>query len=217
MDQLLHAREHLLLVRQDDLAVTHVDRAAGQCGEALLEQAHALAHLLHADEVTVVTVTRLAVRHVKVEPVVHEIRVHLAKVVLHAAPAQIRASQAEIDRLLPADHADVAGAIHKNLVPCEQLVRLADGHADFLGELGQFLRPAIRQITRQPADARVGRRETRAGQRLNQVVDFFALGKRVQEHRHRADIHGKRPDAEKMRRDAGQFAADHADVLAALR
>ena len=217
MDQLLHAGEHLLFVRQNNLAIVHADRAAGQLGQALVEQAHALSHLLHPHEVAVITVSHLAVRHIKVELIINEVRMRLAQVVLDVAAAQVRACQAKIYRFLPTDHADVLCSIDKNLVASQQLVRLANGRADFLGELGQFVRPTRRQITRQPANARVCRREPRPGQSLNQVVYFFALGERVQEHRQRSNVHRKRPEAKQMRRDAGQLAANHPDVLAAFR
>ena len=54
------------------------------------------------------------------------------------------------------------------------------------------------------ADAGVAGGEARAGEQLEQVVDFFALGEGVEEDGHRADIHGESADAEQVRGDAGQ-------------
>ncbi len=52
---------------------------------------------------------------------------------------------------------------------------------------------------------------------LDQVVDFLALGEDVEEDGHRAGVHGERAHAEEVRGDAGEFAADDADDLAARR
>ena len=75
----------------------------------------------------------------------------------------------------------------------------------------------FRQIANLTADARVGSGETRAGQKLEEIIEFLALGEGVEKDRHRAEIERHRAQAEQMGRDARHFAADHADRLATRR
>ena len=76
---------------------------------------------------------------------------------------------------------------------------------------------AFRQIADLSAHARIGSREPRAGQELEKIVKFFALGERVEKNRHRAEIERHRAQAEQMRGDPRRFAADHANGFAARR
>ena len=55
---------------------------------------------------------------------------------------------------------------------------------------------AFRQIANLAADARVGSGETRAGQQLEKIIEFLALGEGVEKHRHRAEIERHRAEAE---------------------
>ncbi len=105
----------------------------------------------------------------------------------------------------------------KILFPGQQLVELVDLALELLDEALALVGPAGRQVADLAADAGVAGGEARAGQRLDQVVDFFALGEDVEEDGHRAGVHGQRAHAEQVRRDAGQLAADDADDLAARR
>ncbi len=99
----------------------------------------------------------------------------------------------------------------------EQRVDLVDDGHDFVEELLQPGDEGRRQVARLAADAGVAGGEARAGELLAQVVDLFALGEGVEEDGHRAHIHGEAADAEQVRGDARQLAADHADGLAARR
>ena len=182
-----------------------------------MHDAHALAHLFHADEITIIAVAHRADRDVELQIRVAKIRRGLAQVVLHAAGAQVRTAQAVINRHLLRDDADIARAIHPDAVAREERFRLVDVHDDFVEELPDLIHPARRQIARHAADARVAGGETRTRQRLEQIVELLALRERVHEHGQRADIHREAAHAEQMRRDTGQFAADDADVLAARR
>ena len=49
----------------------------------------------------------------------------------------------------------------------------------------------LRQIARLTADSRVAGGETRAGEKLEEVIEFLPLGEGVEEDRHRAEIHGE--------------------------
>ena len=178
---------------------------------------HALAHLFHADEITIIAVTDRTRRDVELQIRVAKIRRGLAQVVLHAAGAQVRTAQAVINRHLLRDDADVARAVHPDAVAREQGFRFVDVHDDFLQKLPDLIHPARRQIARHAADARVAGGKARTRQRLEQIVELLAFRERVHEHGQRADIHREAAHAQQMRRDAGEFAAHDADVLAARR
>ena len=76
---------------------------------------------------------------------------------------------------------------------------------------------ARRHVAELAADAGVGGGETGAGELLAEVVDLFPLGEGVEENGHRADVHGADADAEHVGGNAGEFAAEHAQGLAARR
>ena len=76
---------------------------------------------------------------------------------------------------------------------------------------------AGRHVAELAADAGVGGGETGAGELFAEVVNFFALGHGVEENGHRADVHGADADAEHVGGKPGQFAAQHAQGLAARR
>src|SRR5438876_2442258 len=74
VNEFLHAGQHLFLRRQDDLPSGHVDglprpivRTAGQSIEALMQDAHALAHLLQANEIAVITIADRTDRDVELQ------------------------------------------------------------------------------------------------------------------------------------------------------
>ena len=53
----------------------------------------------------------------------------------------------------------------------------------------------FRQIANLTADARVGSGEARAGQQLEEIIEFLALGEGVEKDRHRAEIERHRAQA----------------------
>ena len=148
---------------------------------------------------------------------VGEVGLRFAHVVGDAAAADVRAGEAEVDRVFLGDDADALVAVDEDLVAREQRVELVDLALELLGEGLALVGPAGRQIADLAADARVAGGEARAGERLDQVVDFLALGEGVEEERHRAGVHRQRAHAEQVRGDARQLAAQHADDLAARR
>src|SRR5919108_544179 len=84
--------------------------AAGELLDRLLDDAHALAHLLQPDQVALVAVAVAADGDVEGEAVVERVRLDAAHVVGHAARAQEWARHAEGDGALGAERADAAGA-----------------------------------------------------------------------------------------------------------
>ena len=83
---------------------------------------------------------------------------------LHPAAAEVRAGQAEINRLFPADHADILRAFEEDGVTCEQSLGLFKIHLHLIEEFAQLIEPPFGQVTSQATHARVAGGKPRAGQ-----------------------------------------------------
>ena len=81
--------------------------------------------------------------------------------------------------LAPVDEDPVVG---------QELVDVVDGLVDLRERRLRALDPALGQVAGEAADARVGRRETRAAELLDEVVDVFARAEEVPKIRERADV-----------------------------
>jgi hypothetical protein len=106
---------------------------------------------------------------------------------------------------------------HPDLVAREQRLVLVDAAGNSRTKASSFGQEVLGQVALDAADARVAGREARAADALDQAVDRLALAEGPQEDRHRAQVHGVGAQAEQVRRDARQLAADDADGLRARR
>ena len=79
---------------------------------------------------------------------------------------------------------------------------LVEHRHNFLEKLSQLRGKCFRQVANLAADARVARREPRAGQLLDEIVNLLTLGERVHEHAQSAGIHRERAQAEQVRGNA---------------
>ena len=118
-------RQHDLAVVGDPRLALHVLEAV----EALLDDAHRLAHLLHVHAVARVDVAFREDGHAEVDLVVGEVRLDLAQVPVDARPAQHRAGLAERDRVVGREQPEPLGALEPDLVPREQRLVVVDGAA----------------------------------------------------------------------------------------
>src|SRR6516225_12242964 len=89
---------------------------AAQHFKALLHDAHRLAHLFHADTVSVVTVTVFADRNVKVEFGVTLVRLRFAQIPSRARSPHHHARKAPGPGFLKRHHADIDIALLENAV-----------------------------------------------------------------------------------------------------
>ena len=217
VDELLHAHEDTLFLGKPLLRVDDVDRSIRQSGDGLAEDRGALAHLLHADEVTVVAIAHRADRDVELVAVVIEVGIGLAHVVIDTGATEIGTAQAPGDGVFLRDDPDVACAVEEDLVPGKKGINLVETDEEFVAELQQLLGETLGKIANLASNAGVARRETRPGEKLAKIVDRLALGEGVEEDGHRADVHGVGTEAEEVGRDARHLAADRADRLAARR
>ncbi len=156
-------------------------------------------------------------RHVELHLVVGRVRLVLAHVAQHAGAAQRRPAQSEGQRLRSADDADVLGALQPDPVVRQQLLVLDDFRVHDLAELEDLLVPAGRHLQRQPADAHRVVGEPCAAELLEEIENQLALAERVEEHRHRADVHRVRAEPQAVAGDALQLAEHRAHVPRAPR
>ena len=189
VDEFLHLREDRLFVRKGGLGVVPVDRTGGQFVEDLAEDRNALADLLKPDEIAVVAVAHGADGHIEVVVLVIEIGVFLAKVVVHPAAPEVRAREAKGDGVLLRNHADFLATIDENAVASDEVVHILEGLREGLEEILEHGDERRGQVAGLAAHAGVARGETGAGELLDQVVDFLALGEGVEKHGGRAEIH----------------------------
>src|SRR5580700_5105379 len=106
MDQLLHFRQHSFLVREQNLRVRRIHRAIRQIVDGLLEDAHALPHLLHAYEIAVVAVADTAKGYIEIEILIGTVGMRLADVPIDSRTTEARAGDTQVDRVLLSEDAD---------------------------------------------------------------------------------------------------------------
>ena len=70
-----------------------------------------------------------------------------------------------------------------------------------------------RRLQRDSANAEIRRHHALPADRFEQPQNVFALAEAIQEHRHRADVHGVRAQPHQMRVDARQFIHQHPQPL----
>src|SRR5256886_444997 len=206
----------LLLGGQEVARVGDRDRALGEVGEGLLDDAHALLHLRHAHHEAVVVVAAGPGGDREVDPVVDQVRLGLAHVVGHARRAPQRARQAVGDRVRARELADADHAVEEDAVPGEEPVAVGEDAAHLLQRRGGALPHVRRQGLHHAAQPAVGDGQPRAGHRLDQVVEELARLEHVEAGRDGAQLVRRHAEAGEVVREARDLPADHADVLAAL-
>ena len=199
MDELLHLGHDSRLRWRHVLPIRDVYWAAGKFIDRLPQDPHALPHLLDAHQITIVTIACTANHHVEVVLAVIEIRMFPPQIVFDPASAQVWAGEGISNRALLRDDANVPGAIHENFVPGQQPVALVQARLEIVEEFFQLWNELLRQITDLPAHARVGSGKSRAGEQLEKIIKFFALGERVKENRHRPKIERHRAEPQQVR------------------
>src|SRR5437870_340188 len=111
-----------------------------------------------------------------------------SQIVFDSAATQVRAGEGVRSRALLRDDADVSGSIDKNSVACKQLIAFIETWAEVTEEFFKLGNEILREIADLPAYACIGSGKTRAGEQLEKIIKFFALGECVEEDRHRAEI-----------------------------
>ena len=192
-------------------------RRRAQLGDALLHDAHGLAHLFHADAVAVVAVAVLADRNVEIHLGVALVRLRLAQIPRRARAAHHHAGEAPLPGLLQRHHADIDVALLEDAVAGEQRFEIVDDLQERIAPGLDIVDQLRRQVLMHAADAEIRRMHARAGGALIKHHQLFALFETPQRRGQRADVHRLRGDVEQMRQDAADLAIEHADQLPAAR
>ena len=221
VDQRFHRALHLGALGRHDLVVVDRDRAlpvrAAQFFDALLHDAHRLAHLFHADAVAVVAVAVLADRNVEFEFGIAFVRLRPAQIPGRARAAHHHAGEAPVPGILQLDHADIDVALLEDAVAGEQAVEIVDHLQERIAERADVVDQLRRQILMHAAGPEIGRVHARARGALVEHHQLFALLEAPQRRRERADVHRLRGDVEQMRQQPADLGIEHADQLRALR
>lgn len=215
VDELLHRHHDIFLFRENSFGVGEVDVASGHGVEDLAANFDGLAHFLHADLVACVAVAFFGDGDVELVLFVAEVGAIFAEVARNARGAEVRASDAPVDGVFGRNHADVGHAVDEDFVGIEELGDFVDGGGAFIEEGAHGLLEAGWHVAELTADAGERSGETCAGELFAEVVDFLAFGEGVEEDGHGADVHGANANAEHVRGNSREFAAEDAEGLSA--
>ena len=243
VNQVFHALFHFGAFGRGDFVVVGNHGQAGvrtQPVGALFDDTDGLAHFRHAAEIAVVAVAVHADGDVKINLVVHFIRLFLTHVPFHAGTAQHHAGEAFLQRALRGNHADANRTLFPNTVVGEQGFQRVDvfgeafaegvdkvEHAAFAGSVEFFqhfraaefaffvFRHEVGQVAVHAADAEIRGVHACAGHGFIQIHQLFAVAEGIQNRGHRADVQGVRTDTHQMVQDACYFGEHGADIFGA--
>ena len=243
VNQVFHTLLHFGAFGRGDFVVVGDDgqaRVRTQPVGALFDDADGLAHFGHAAEIAVVAVAVHADGDVKINLVVHFIRLFFAHVPFHAGTAQHHAGEAFLQRAFWGNHTDADRTLFPNTVVGKQGFQRVDvfgeafaegvdkvKHGAFAGsvEFFQYFRAAefaffvfrheIRQVAVHAANAEIRGVHACAGHSFIQIHQFFAVAEGIQNRGHRSDVQCVRTDAHQVVQDARYFGEHGADVFGA--
>ncbi len=170
VDQRLHILLHRRAGRGRDLIVLDAHRAWRHLIQALMDDAQALAELLHPAQVAIIAVAVDADGDIELHLAVGVVRGALAYVPGHAGAAQHDAREAVVERVGGGDDADALGAPDPDPVVGEELLGLVDAVAELGGPLVDVVEEAEGDVGVHAAGADVGGVEAGAGDAL---VEFL--------------------------------------------
>jgi hypothetical protein len=156
-------------------------------------------------------------RNVELILLVAGVRFVLAEIEADAGTAEIRAGETVGDRVRLRDHPDVDRPVHEDLVARQQPENLVEDGQKLIAKGVDVVRPALGHVALETADAGIARGEARAGEFLEQFVEFLALGETIHKHRPGARIDAEGAEAHEVRGDARELGGDDADRLTARR
>src|SRR5256714_15045749 len=163
MNQLLHLGHDARFWRQHVFPIDDIDRAFWQFPDDLPQNARALPHLFHANEVAIVTIASAADDDIEIVFLVVEIRMFATQIVVDATSPQVRTRERVSDRAITRDHADVPRAIDEDTVTRQQFVDFVELRNEIVEKFLKRGNERLRQITDLAADSRVRGGKSRAG------------------------------------------------------
>src|SRR5262249_29211055 len=96
------------------------------------------------------------------------------------------------------NYTNVSSAIDEDAISGEEFLCFVKVNHDLTQKATALVHPTRRKITGEAANARVGRSETRTGERLDQIVNLFTLRERVKENGDGTDVHRESAQTQQM-------------------
>ncbi len=198
VNQRLHGLLHLGTTRRHHLVIVGAHLAHGHLVQALLDDAQALSHLLHADQVAIVGVAVDADGHVELDLVVGVVRLTLAQVPLDARAAQHGAAEAQVERVLGRHDADADRARSPQAIRREQVFYFVQALTELADERVNVVHETDGQVVGDSARTNVSGVETRARHSLVELHHLLALLEQPEEGREGANVERVRTDHHQM-------------------
>ena len=202
--------------RQNHIAF-HADihASAGNVFNGLFDDLQAFEEFLHADEVAGIAVTASGADDVEIEIRVGEIGLISSQIAFDTAGACHGTCGAEVDCIFATEVTDAPGAIHKNAVFREQSINFVVDLWKFANEFSDAMNPIHIDVEEHPADSCVAGVETLTGSEFHNVVDVFALLKKVQERCKAPEVECGGAEIQQMVVHPHEFCEDGAKVATA--
>src|SRR3990172_3105010 len=198
----------------------HISRRNGF--EGLLNDANALLHFAHSDNMPVPAITDradLSFSHhdVPMKFVVHRVRIIAPPVPVDARASQHRSTAGIIDCDIARKDTHLRGSLYKDLVVGKKVVEIHKPRFEILAEFLRLLDKRQRQVVGNSSHPNIIVEETGAACHLKQVEDKFTVAEGIEKGRKRAGIDAERADGNEMAGDSLKLGHDHPDVLNTLR
>src|SRR5262245_20583540 len=220
VDGRLHRALHLGARRRNDLVVLDGDRSRAfprlQSAQALLHDAHRLAHLLHSHDIAIVVVAVLADRNVEIELGIALVGLRLAQVPGCARTAHHDPGKSPPPGIFERDRADADVALLEDAVFRQQPFDIVADLEERIAKRGDVVEQLRRQILVHASDAEIIRVHASSRGALIKHHELLALFESPERRRERADVHRLRGHIRQMRKQPPDLAIEHADELGAL-
>src|SRR5438093_5471760 len=201
----------------DDLGNFGHDRSIRDLLDRLRHDARGLAHLFDADHVSIVSIARLADWNIELEILVRSVRLRFPQIPFNARTAKRRAGHSEVNRILSGNDSDTARAADPNAVFRKQCFVLVDVLWKVPDERSHLVLETVVDFVLRSTDAKHMRFHTRAAVVFEYLQNFLPFAKRVQEHRHGADVERVGSEPQQMARYPVELGHNDANVLSAWR
>src|ERR1035437_273334 len=220
VDSRLHRALHFGAQRRDDLVVPDGDWpltfGQPQLLQALLHDAHRLAHLFHSHEIAVVAVAVLADWDVEIEFGIALVGLRLAQVPGGTGAAHHHAGESPVPRILQLDHGNIDVALLEYAIVGEQARDVVTDVQERIAERPDVVEQLGRQVLVHSSDTEIIGMHARARGALVECHQLLALLETPERRCEGADVQCLSGNVEKVREQASDFAVEHADKLSAF-
>ncbi len=220
VDQAFHVALHLAAPGRGQLAARQDVALPGrfaQLVDRLPHDADRLAHLFHADQITVIAIAILADRDVKVEFVIAFVGLRPPQIPGHPRTAHHHAGIAPVQHVLFMDDADIDIALLEDPVLGQQPVKIVHDLQERIAPGLDIVDQVGRQILMHATGAEIGRVQAGSAGALVEHHQLFAFLEAPQGRGQRAHVHGLRGHVQQMAENAADLGIQHPDQAGAAR